>query len=257
MNSQLIDTHCHLYLPEFSADLDQVMKRASAKAVTKFYLPAIHSDYTAMLLALEARYPDHCRAMMGLHPCYVKDDYEKELEAVESLLRNRPFAAIGEIGLDYYWDQRFKVQQLAAFTRQLKWGLDHQLPVVIHSRESVQDCIDTVRLFATKGLTGIFHCFSGTAEQADAIIGMGFYLGIGGVLTYKNSGLASAIDKVSMDRIVLETDAPYLAPVPYRGKRNEPAYLWEVAQKLAVVKGISIDEIAAITSANAMKIFRM
>ena len=257
MGTQLIDTHCHLYLPEFSDDLDQVIQRASGKAVVKFYLPAIHSEYTNMLFSLETRYPGQCRAMMGLHPCYVKEDVEKELEAVAALLQSRAFAAIGEIGLDYYWDLSFKAQQIEAFTRQLQWGLDYRLPVVIHSRESVQDCIDGVRPFASKGLTGIFHCFSGTAEQASEIIGMGFYLGIGGVLTYKNSGLAGAIDKVPMDRIVLETDAPYLAPAPYRGKRNEPAYLFEVAQKLAEVKGKSLEEIAAITSANAMKIFRM
>ena len=257
MATQLIDSHCHLYLPEFSADLEQVIQRALVRTVTTFYLPAIHSDYTSMLLDLEKAYPDQCRPMMGLHPCYVKDDVEKELEAVASWLEKHPFAAVGEIGLDYYWDVSFKSQQLEAFSRQLQWGLDYRLPVVIHSRESVQDCIDVVRPFAAKGLTGIFHCFSGTADQAGEITGMGFYLGIGGILTYKNAGLASAIEKVPLDRIVLETDAPYLAPVPYRGKRNEPAYLWEVAQKLAAVKGMSTEEIAAVTSANAMKIFRI
>ena len=257
MNSQLIDSHCHLYLPEFSDDLDLVMQRARAKGVATWFMPAIHGDYTDMLLDLEKRYPLNCRAMMGLHPCYVKADFEKELEAVENWLKKRPFAAVGEIGLDYYWDLSFKEQQLAAFSRQLQWALDLKLPVSIHSRESLQDCIDMVKPFAGKGLTGIFHCFTGQPDQAEAILELGFFLGIGGVLTYKNSGLANTINNVPLDRIVLETDAPYLSPVPFRGKRNEPAFLWEVAEKLALVKGVSLEEIAAVTSSNAMKIFRM
>lgn len=257
MSSQLIDSHCHLYLPEFAGDLEEVIQKAVAKSITLFYLPAIHSDYTSMLLDLENRYAAKCRVMMGLHPCYVKEDFKKELAAVRDWLSKRPFAAVGEIGLDFYWDLSFKEQQLEAFAMQLQWALDYQLPVVIHSRDSIQDCIDAVRPFAAKGLRGIFHCFTGTSGQAAAIIELGFYLGIGGVLTYKNSGLAAAIEQVPLERIVLETDAPYLSPVPYRGKRNEPANLWEVAQKLAMLKGMAMDEVAAITTANAMKIFRM
>ncbi len=257
MPIQLIDSHCHLYLTEFTGDLHAVIQRAASKAVTTFYMPAIHSDYTAMLLDLEKQYPNHCRAMMGLHPCYIKDDFEKELEAVQQWLNKRSFAAVGEIGLDYYWDISFKDQQLQAFSRQLQWALDLNLPVSIHSRESLQDCIEMVKPFAAKGLTGVFHCFTGPEDKAIDILEMGFYLGIGGVLTYKNSGLAASLEKIPLDRMVLETDAPYLSPVPYRGKRNEPAYIWEVAQKLASVKRISIEEVAAVTSLNAIKIFRM
>ena len=257
MSVQLIDSHCHLYLPEFSEDLGAVIQRAKGKIVEVCYMPAIHSEYAGLLLDLEARYPDYCRAMMGLHPCYVKEDYEKELENVQSWLKKRPFAAVGEIGLDYYWDLTFKEQQLEAFNRQLQWALDFQRPVSIHSRESLKDCIGMVRPFAAKGLTGIFHCFTGTEEQALEILELGFFLGIGGVLTYKNSGLADTLSKVPLDRMVLETDAPYLSPVPYRGKRNEPAYLWDVAQKLALVKGVSLEEVASVTSSNAIKIFRM
>ena len=257
MNSQLIDSHCHLYLPEFSADLEAVIQRAAAKSVSTFYMPAIHSEYTAMMLALETRYPANCRAMMGLHPCYIKEDFEKELAEVEHWLKKRPFAAVGEIGLDYYWDLSFKEQQLEAFKRQLQWALNLQLPVSIHSRESLQDCIDMVRPFAAKGLTGIFHCFTGSEENAKEILEFGFYLGIGGVLTYKNSGLATVLEKIPIDGMVLETDAPYLSPVPHRGKRNEPAYLWEVGNKLASVKGVTLEEVVAVTSLNAIKIFRM
>jgi TatD DNase family protein len=257
MTTQLIDSHCHLYLPEFAGDLHQIIQRAVVKTVTVFYMPAIHSEYTSLLLDLEDQFPDNCRAMMGLHPSYVKEDFEKELEAVGDWLRRRPFAAVGEIGLDYYWDLSYKEQQLEAFSRQLKWALDLRLPVVIHSRESLQDCIDVVRPFAAQGLTGIFHCFTGSAENAKSILELGFYIGIGGVLTYKNSGLAAAIENVPLESIVLETDAPYLAPVPFRGKRNEPAYLWDVAQKLATIKTRTMDEIAAITTSNAIKIFRM
>ena len=238
-------------------DIEPVIQRAAAKSVEAVFMPAIHSEYIGRLFDLEKRLPSICRPMMGLHPCYVKSDYEKELNEVEGWLKKRPFAAVGEIGLDYYWDLTFKEQQLEAFNRQLQWGLDYQLPVVIHSRESLSDCINEVRPFAAKGLTGIFHCFSGPEEKAKEIIDMGFFLGIGGVITYKNSGLASAIRNVPLEWMVLETDAPYLSPVPYRGKRNEPAYLFEVASALASVKGVSIEEIAATTTANAMKIFRM
>lgn len=250
-----IDTHAHIYLRELATERDQLVQRAKNAGVDTIYMPAISSEEIDDLLAMEAAYPDTCIAMMGLHPCYVKENVEDELALVESWLGKRTFAAIGEIGLDYYWDRNYDEQQLKAFTRQLDWALELQLPVVLHTREATDKAISVVRPYAAKGLQGIFHCFGGTATQALQIKDMGFYLGIGGVLTYKKSGLAEAIQGISTEWLVLETDMPYLAPVPYRGKQNEVSYLPLVAQRLSEVYGKSVAEIAAITTANAMKIF--
>lgn len=250
-----IDTHAHIYLRELVTERDQLVQRAKNAGVDTIYMPAISSEEIDDLLAMEAAYPDTCIAMMGLHPCYVKENVEDELALVESWLGKRTFAAIGEIGLDYYWDRNYDEQQLKAFTRQLDWALELQLPVVLHTREATDKAISVVRPYAAKGLQGIFHCFGGTATQALQIKDMGFYLGIGGVLTYKKSGLAEAIQGISTEWLVLETDMPYLAPVPYRGKQNEVSYLPLVAQRLSEVYGKSVAEIAAITTANAMKIF--
>ena len=251
----LIDTHCHLYLPEFVPDLPATIDRAVAVGVEKFYLPAIDSTVIDAMMELETAYPTKCFCMMGLHPCSVKADYREELALVESWLNKRPFAAIGETGLDFYWDRTFEQQQYESFHQQLEWAIRYNLPVVIHSRESTDACIASVRQHQNGRLRGIFHCFSGTHEQALQIINAGFYLGIGGVLTYKNSGLAAAIKDVPIGHLVLETDAPYLSPAPLRGKRNESSYLTHIATKLAEVKGIPIEEIENITTANAEKIF--
>jgi TatD DNase family protein len=192
---------------------------------------------------------------MGLHPCSVKEDYQKELAIVEAWMRQRDFVAIGEIGLDFYWDKTFVKEQHIAFEQQMQWALDKSLPIVIHTRNAMQETINAVQPFAKKGLKGIFHCFSGSYESAQQIIKMGFYLGIGGVLTYKNAGLPEALEKIGLEWMVLETDAPYLTPVPFRGKRNEPAYLEHVVKKLAETKAVSVQDVAAITTANAQKIF--
>lgn len=252
---QLIDTHCHLYLNEFDADRIAVLERAEREGINRFYLPAINSEVLADLLQLEADSKGKCFAMAGLHPCYVKENYEEELALVEDWLKKRRFVAIGEIGLDFYWDKTFTSQQYGAFEKQVDLAITYGVPIVIHSRNATQECIDVVKKKKNAGLTGIFHCFGGTAEEASQIIDLNFYLGIGGVITYKNSGLDKVLESVALEHLVLETDAPYLSPVPHRGKRNESSYLKYIAAKLAEVKGVRIEEVAAITTANAQKLF--
>jgi TatD DNase family protein len=251
----LTDTHCHLYLSEFKNDADAVMQRAADAGVTKFYLPAIDSSETDLLLEYEKKYPGKCFAMMGLHPCSVKENYKTELLHAESWLKKRRFSAIGEIGLDFYWDTRFTEQQVDAFRIQIAWAIEQNLPLSIHTRNAMRETIDLVKEYAHKGLRGIFHCFSGSYEDAREIIDAGFYLGIGGVITYKNSGLAAVIERIGTEHLVLETDAPYLAPTPFRGKRNESSYLLYIVEKLAEIKNTGSEDIAAITTANAEKIF--
>ena len=252
---RLTDTHCHLYSEEFAADTDDIIKKAEQEAVAKFYLPAIDSTTHDQMISLEEKYPGKCIAMMGLHPCYVKENYLSELQLVDDWLVKRKFAAVGEIGLDFYWDKTFATQQYEAFRRQIEWSLHYKLPIVIHTRNAMAETIAVVKEYASKGANGIFHCFSGNYEDAVEIINLGFYLGIGGVITYKNAGLAEVIDKVDLKYLVLETDAPYLTPVPFRGKRNESSYIKYVAEKLAQIKNVPIDEVAAVTTANAQKIF--
>lgn len=252
-----IDTHCHIYLPEFKDDLQEMFRRAEDAGVTKFCMPAIDSTENQSLLELEANYPQKCFAMMGLHPCSVKENYLDELEHSKNLLEKKPFIAIGEIGLDFYWDKTFSEFQYKAFEMQMGWALEKKLPIVIHTRNAMEETIACVKPFADKGLKGIFHCFGGTLSEAEAIIDMKFLLGIGGVVTYKKSGLAEVIAQIDLHNIVLETDAPYLAPVPHRGKRNESAYLRLIAEKIALVKNIGIEEVAAITTRNAEKIFNI
>ena len=194
-------------------------------------------------------------AMMGLHPCSVKENVKEELAIIEAQLQKRKFIAIGEIGLDYYWDKTFTTEQMHAFEIQMQWALDYKLPIAIHTRNAMGETIEAVKPFAKKGLRGIFHCFSGSKESAEQIISMDFHLGLGGVLTYKNAGVAEAIKDIPMEWLVLETDAPYLSPVPYRGKTNEPSYMIQVAMKLAEIKNLPLHEIASITTNNAEKLF--
>jgi TatD DNase family protein len=252
---RLIDTHCHLYVDEFREDGPEVITRARARGVERFYLPNIDGSSIPDLLALEGAYPEVCLPMMGLHPCYVKEDYRDQLGVMRAWLDKRAFAAIGEIGLDFHWDLSFRDQQVEAFQVQIEWAIQFGLPIVIHSRKSLDECIRQVRDNQDGRLGGIFHCFSGNPDQARAIVDLGFYLGIGGVLTYKNGGLEPVIRELGLDRVVLETDAPYLSPVPFRGRRNEPAYLEHIVEKLAQVSGLSPEEVAETTSANAEKIF--
>lgn len=252
---ELIDTHCHLYLEDFDSDLSDVMKRAATEQVKKFYLPAIDSSTHTAMIGLEEKYNGQCFAMMGLHPCSVKENYKEELQIADEWLNRRKFAAVGEIGLDFYWDKTFTKEQYTAFHTQIEWALNYKLPIVIHTRNAMPETIDVVKQYEGRGLTGIFHCFGGTVEEAQQITSIGFYLGIGGVLTYKKSGLDETLKEVDLKHIVLETDSPYLTPVPFRGKRNESSYLQYVVQRLAQVKKISIEEIAAVTTANAEKIF--
>jgi TatD DNase family protein len=254
---RLIDTHCHLYSNSFSGDIQEVIQRAEKEGVEKFYLPSVDSGSTEGLLALEERYPGRCIGMMGLHPTSVKAEYEVEMKRVGDWLGRRRWVAVGEIGLDFYWDKSFSVQQYDAFRRQIEWALHYDLPIVIHTRDAMAETIGVVKEYQQRGLRGIFHCFGGDAEAARSIVDLGFYLGIGGVLTYKNSGLPAALAEVGLEHLVLETDAPYLSPVPFRGKRNESSYLKYIVHKLAEVKGIAVEEVARITTENAQKIFGM
>jgi len=252
---KIIDTHCHLYSEEFKDDLKDIIQRAEVEGVEKFYMPAIDSNSLPAMLKLEEEYPGKCFAMMGLHPCYVKENYKDELNVVESWIQKRKFVAIGEIGLDFYWDKTFTPQQYEAFKIQIDWALQYKTPIVIHSRNAMAETIGIIKEYAPKGLKGVFHCFSGNYENAKEIIDAGFYLGIGGVITYKNAGLAEVIKKISVDHIVLETDAPYLAPVPFRGKRNESSYLKYIIDQIALVKMIDKEEISEIVTQNTKKIF--
>jgi TatD DNase family protein len=250
-----IDTHTHLYDEQLMAEEEAMIQCALDAGVNKMYMPNCDSTTIDGMMHLADKYPAHCLPMMGLHPVYVKENYKDELAIVEQWLGKRKFAAVGEIGLDYYWDKTFVPQQKEAFALQIDWALQHNIPIVIHSRESTQDCIDIVRTKQNGSLKGIFHCFSGTLDEAKQIIDLGFYLGIGGVVTFKKAGLAEIVEQLSLDNIVLETDAPYLAPMPYRGKRNESAYIPLIADKIATLKQVRIEEVARITTANAEKVF--
>ena len=251
----LIDTHSHIYVPEFEPDLAQMLERAEKEGVRKIVLPAIDSLTHEAMLKVEDENMGTCFSMMGLHPCSVKESYKEELTIARDYLEKRPFKAVGEIGLDFYWDKTFTEQQYAAFHEQIEWALHFDIPIAIHSRNSTDECIKVVTEHQKGKLKGVFHCFSGNTDQARQVIELGFYLGIGGVITFKNSGLDKVIEEVSLNHIVLETDAPYLAPVPFRGKRNEPSYLKYIVDKLAATKNISAAEIATITTTNAEKLF--
>jgi TatD DNase family protein len=251
----MIDTHCHLYADAFDNDRPAMLQRAISAGVGRFYLPAIDSSVIENMLQMELDYPEHCFAMMGLHPCSVKEDYKNELAIAAAWLEKRRFIAVGETGLDFYWDKTFVPQQYEAFETQVQWARNLGIPVVIHSRESTPECIDVIKKMQDGNLRGVFHCFGGSLEEAKAITDLGFCLGIGGVLTYKNSGLGAVLAQLPLDNIVLETDAPYLSPVPLRGKRNESAYLSYIADKLASVKQISVSEVMQVTTANAEQLF--
>lgn len=252
---EFIDSHAHIYLDKFKEDIHDVLERSFEEGVNKIYMPNI--DHTSIddMLELENKYPANCIPMMGLHPCSVQKGFEKELYQVEEWLGRRNFAAVGEIGTDLYWDKTFWPEQQEAFKIQVDWAKKYNLPVVIHCRESIDETIELVEQFKDDNLKGVFHCFSGDLEQARRIINLGFYLGFGGVATFKNGGLDTVIPEVDLEYMLLETDSPYLTPTPHRGKRNEPSYIPLIARKIASLKTKPLDEVAAKTTLNTLKLF--
>lgn len=252
----MIDTHTHLYSEEFDEDRQEMIQRALQKGVSKFYLPAINSETHEKMLNLEAEFPGQIISMMGLHPCYVKpQNWEEELELVYKYLNQRKFAAIGEIGIDLYWDKTTLDIQVKAFEQQVDWAIEKDLPIVIHTRESFEETFEVLERKKHPKLRGIFHCFSGNLEQAKQAIDLNFLLGIGGVVTFKNGKIDQFLGEIPLEKIVLETDSPYLAPVPHRGKRNESAYLDLVVGKLVNIYNKDFAEIDRITTENAEKLF--
>lgn len=251
----ITDTHTHLYSEAFDVDRDAVIKKGIALGIERYFIPAIDSTYTAAMLELEQSYPGQVFLMMGLHPTHVKEDFERELEHVEAMLNQRKFYAVGEIGIDLYWDKSFFKEQQHAFKKQIRLAKKHKLPIVIHSRDSFDEIFEILEEEKSEDLFGIFHCFTGTQEQAKRAIGFNMKLGIGGVVTFKNGKIDTFLDQIDLSHIVLETDAPYLAPAPYRGKRNESAYLMEVLHKLSDIYQLPEADIARITTENSKEVF--
>lgn len=255
MSDYWIDTHAHIFAKEFDADRDDMMRRAQDHAIGKIFMPNIDHTTIDRMLELEANYPGVCYPMMGLHPCHVKKDFEKELYIVENWLNKRAFSAVGEMGTDLYWDKTFWDQQVEAFTIQVGFARKHNLPIVVHCRESIDQTLELVEKLQDGKLKGVFHCFTGSKEQAEKLVKLGFYLGIGGVATFKKGGTEHVLPHVPLDRIVLETDSPYLAPTPHRGKRNEPAYIPLIAQRVAELKNTNLAEVQRATTHNALTLF--
>jgi TatD DNase family protein len=251
----ITDTHTHLYAEEFDMDRDEMMQRAINNGVTRFFIPAIDSNYIQKMYALEADYPENVFLMMGLHPTHVKDNYLDELQMVEQELASRKFVAIGEIGIDLYWDKTHLKEQQIAFRRQIQLAKKYKLPIVIHCRDAFNEIFEILEEEKSSDLFGIFHCFSGTYEQALQAISYNMKLGIGGVVTFKNGKIDQFINQIDLSHIVLETDSPYLAPIPFRGKRNESSYILNVVDKLAALYGLSSEEIAIQTTENSKAIF--
>lgn len=252
---KLVDTHTHLYTEEFNSDRGKVIHNALGNQVDRMLLPNIDSTSLDAMLSLVNMFPEHCFPMMGLHPTSVSEQYEKELELVEEELSRNHYAGVGEIGIDLYWDKSFRSQQEDAFRRQLKLAKKHKLPVSIHTRDAFNVTLRIVKEELTDDLKGVFHCFTGSPEDAQKIMDTGFKMGIGGVVTFKNSGLADVVKNIPLEELVLETDAPYLAPVPLRGKRNESAYIRFVAEKIADAKNVSFQEVAETTTQTAENLF--
>lgn len=253
----LIDTHSHLYAEEFDTDRNEAIARAIQHGVTSLLLPNVDSSSVEAMMQLAANYPQNCFPMMGLHPTSVKADFRDELAIVEQQLKSNRFIAVGEIGLDLYWDQSFLEEQKTALAQQFDWARQYHLPVVIHLRNAFVEMKDFLETYDLTGITGVFHCFGGTVEEAEYIVSKGFLLGIGGVLTYKKSDLPAVVKAVGLEHLVLETDSPYLAPVPMRGKRNESAYLHHIAQKLADLLEMSVEKVAEATTVNAKRVFKL
>lgn len=254
---ELVDTHTHLYLPDFDPDRNELIQRAIEKNVLKFFLPNIDSSTLEPLYKMADDFSGYCFPMAGLHPTSVKENYRDELKIVEQQLQDHKIYGIGEIGIDLYWDKTYFREQQEAFRYQVQLAIDQNLPVIIHSRNSFDEIMDILETFQETAFNGIFHSFTGTEKQARRVIDMGFYLGINGIVTFKNSGLDFVVGKLKPENLVLETDAPYLAPVPKRGKRNESSYLIFTARKISEIFSITLEEIAKITTRNALDIFQM
>ena len=253
----MIDTHAHIYLQDFKVDREAMLDRCREQGVEKVLMPNIDSESIDDMLELESKYPNFCIAMMGLHPCYVKRGFEKDLYIVEDWLNKRKFCGVGEIGTDLYWDKTLWAEQQHAFEIQLGFAGKFNLPVSIHSRESTEEALNIIEKLQDGKLKGVFHCFSGALAQAERAVKLGFCLGIGGVATFKKGELDELLKKIDLQYIVLETDSPYLAPVPHRGKRNEPSYLHYVAEKIATVKSVSLETVIEATTTNAKTIFNL
>jgi len=251
----LTDTHAHLYGSQFSGDRAEMMQRAFDAGVSRFFLPAIDSSYLDAMFQFEKDYPEYTHLMMGLHPTSVKENVEEELAIVREWLEKRKFCAIGEIGIDLYWDKTFFKEQQHAFRTQIQWAKEFKLPIAIHCRESFDEIFEILEEEKSDDLFGIFHCFTGTKEQAEKAISYNMKLGIGGVVTFKNGKIDTFLNEIPLNHIVLETDAPYLAPAPFRGKRNESSYLTLIAEKLATIYNTTTEEIAAVTTANSKDVF--
>jgi TatD DNase family protein len=251
----LTDTHSHLYDQKFSEDQQEVIDRAFEENVTRIFLPNVDQHSVAGMLDITTKYPKNCFAMMGLHPCNVKEDYKEELAVLKAHLDTGKYCAVGEIGMDLYWDKTFLEEQKDTFRTQIRWAKEKSLPIAIHCRDAFEEIFEILEEEKGEKLRGIFHCFSGTLEQAHQAINLNFYLGIGGVVTFKKAGLDKVIAQVPIKHLVLETDSPYLAPSPNRGKRNESSYLIHIAQKIADLHEVSIREVAEITTQNSKLIF--
>jgi TatD DNase family protein len=254
---QLIDTHTHLYLPEFDTDRDEVVSRAIGNGIVKMLLPNIDLQSVEQMLSVVNRYPGICYPMTGLHPTSVKSDYTTQLDKLENLFNKQIFVAIGEIGIDLYWDKSLLKEQIISFRRQIAFAHDNCLPVVIHSRDAFPEVFSVLDEFKGKKLKGVFHAFTGSLEDAEYAINLGFKLGIGGIVTFKNSGLDRIVIETGPENLILETDSPYLAPVPYRGKRNESAYISIINRKLADIFGIKEEEMASIAYSNSVSLFNL
>ncbi|PIA81610.1 hydrolase TatD [Gaetbulibacter sp. 4G1] len=253
----ITDTHTHLYSESFDEDREQMINRAIELGVTRFFIPAIDSTYTDAMFQLEKKYPDYMFLMMGLHPTHVKNNYIEELKHVEKLLAERSFYAIGEIGIDLYWDTSTLDIQKKAFKHQIQLAKKYQLPIVIHCRDAFDEIFEVLEEEKSDDLFGIFHCFTGTIEQAHQAISYNMKLGIGGVVTFKNGKIDKFLNQIDLKHIVLETDAPYLSPVPYRGKRNESSYIIKVLEKLSDIYNMSQQDIAKVTTENSKSVFKI
>ncbi len=251
----MIDTHTHLYLDHFKDDIDDVIQRAISVGVEKFYLPSISSKYNESMHDLKSKFPNRVFCMIGLHPCYVDKNFELEIEFVKEQIKSHKYKAIGEIGIDLFHENKYFKQQIIAFEEQINLALEYDLPIVIHSRESFDEIFEVLKKYKSDKLRGIFHCFTGNEDQAKKIIDLNFFLGIGGVVTFKNGKISEFLSSIPLNKIVLETDSPYLAPVPYRGKRNESSYLSIIANKLSEIYNLDVSEISRITHQNSNEIF--